>query len=107
MKLRRPALAAILFAMSAPVFAGDAPSAARLHLPPLDQWLRGPARVEISNEVSGVTAAFETPLFVEREETIEALGLKVLASWVRAGDGVGVGPGVFRSKAPSRPHGGD
>jgi hypothetical protein len=86
MKLRRPALAAVLLAMSATVFAGDALSAARLHLPPLDQWLRGPARVEISNQVSGITAAFETPLFVERKETLEALALEVRGTWARAGD---------------------
>src|ERR1035437_4704755 len=88
MNLRPPALAAILLAMSAPVFAGDAPSPARFHLPPLDQWLRSPIRVEVKNEVSGVTAAFQTPLFVEKAETIEALGLKALATWAQAGDGV-------------------
>jgi hypothetical protein len=88
MNLHLPALAAVLYAMSAPVFAGDAQPAAAIHLPLLDQWLRGPLRLAVSNEVSGVTAAFDAPLFVAKEETIQALGLKVLASWVRAGDGV-------------------
>ena len=88
MKLRPSALAAILFAIGAPVFAGDAPSPARFHLPPLDQWLRGPIRVEVRNEVSGVAAAFDAPLFLEGEETIEALGLKVQGTWARVGDGV-------------------
>ena len=88
MNLRPPALAAVLFALSAAVFAGEAPSAARLHLPPLDQWLRGLVRVQMSNEVSGVTATFETPLFAERGETIGALGLKVQGTWARVGEGV-------------------
>lgn len=88
MNLRSPALAAILFAIGAPVFAGDAPPADRLHLPPLDQWLHGPVRVQVSNEVSGVTATFETPLFAERGETIGALGLNVQGTWARVGEGV-------------------
>jgi hypothetical protein len=53
-----------------------------------DQWLRGPVRVEISIEVSGASAAFETPLFVEREETLEALALKVLGTWACVGAGL-------------------
>ena len=88
MKLHQMALVAIHLAMSATVFAGEAPSGARLHLPALAQWLRGPARVEIRNEVTGVTAAFESPLFVEREETLEALALKVVGTWDRADEGL-------------------
>ncbi len=97
MNLRPLALSAILFAMTIPVFAGDASSEARLHLSPLDQWLRGPIRIEVSNEVSGVTFAFDAPLLTGRAQTLDPLGLKVLGAWARAGEGVGMEPGVFRT----------
>ncbi|MGA2662196.1 MAG: hypothetical protein ABSH34_32350 [Verrucomicrobiota bacterium] len=88
MKLRPVPLLAFLLTISATGSGGDAPAAAKPRLPPLDQWLRGPARVEIRNEVSGASAAFETSLFAEREETIEPLALKFLGTWAPAGEGL-------------------